>query len=142
MNAQYWLDVERLFHAALALPADRRSAFLDDSCAGEEALKREVQSLLDESSAEDFLEQPAPDPADTRLTASSSLVGRRLSEYQITARICSGGMGDVYRARDVKLGREVAVKVLPAPLAHHAGRIAPFTRQAQLLAPLNHPHIP
>src|SRR5437773_6726842 len=50
-------------------------------------------------------------------------------------------MGDVYRARDVKLGREVAVKVLPAPLAHDAGRIARFTREAQILATLNHPHI-
>ena len=143
MNPQYWLDVERLFHAALALPADLRTAFLDDSCAGKEDLKRDVQSLLDESSADDFLEQPAPDPDVSRHTPSSlaSLVGRRLSEYEITERIGAGGMGDVYRARDVKLGREVAVKVLAAPLADDADRIARFTREAQILATLNHPHI-
>ena len=143
MNPQYWLDVERLFHAALALPPHRRTAFLDDSCAGNEALKRDVQSLLDESSADDFLEQPALDPGATRLASSSdaSLVGRRLSEYEITARIGAGGMGDVYRARDVKLGRDVAIKVLPAPLAHDAARIARFKREAQILATLNHPHI-
>ena len=143
MNAQYWLDVERLFHAALALPAHRRTAFLDDSCAGNEGLKRDVQSLLDESSADDFLEQPVLDAGATRLTSSShaSLIGRRLSEYDITARIGAGGMGDVYRARDVKLGRDVAVKVLPAPLAHDPARIARFKREAQILATLNHPHI-
>src|SRR5262245_44583212 len=143
MNPQYWLDVERLFHAALALPPHQRGAFLDDSCDGNDALKRDVESLLQESSADDFLEQPALDPGATRLASSSyaSLVGRRLSEYEITARIGAGGMGDVYRARDVKLGRDVAIKVLPAPLAHDAGRIARFKREAQILATLNHPHI-
>ena len=141
MNPQYWLDVERLFHEALALPAQRRTAFLDDSCAGNEALRRDVQSLLDESSADDFLEQPALDPGATRLQPPThpSLVGRRLSEYEITARIGAGGMGEVYRARDVKLGREVAVKVLPAPMASDAARIARFKREAQILATLNHP---
>ena len=143
MNPQYWLDVERLFHAALALPPDRRTAFLDDSCSGNDGLKRDVQSLLDESGADDFLEQPALDPGAPRLTSSrdASLVGRRLSEYEVTARIGAGGMGDVYRARDVKLGRDVAIKVLPAPLAHDAARIARFKREAQILATLNHPHI-
>jgi serine/threonine-protein kinase len=140
MNPQYWLNVERLFHAALALPPQHRTAFLDDSCGGNDSLKREVQSLLDESSPDDFLEQPALDPAATRLTYAS-LVGRRLSEYEITARIGAGGMGDVYRARDVKLGRDVAIKVLPTPLAHDPGRITRFKREAQILATLNHPHI-
>jgi eukaryotic-like serine/threonine-protein kinase len=143
MHPQYWLDVERLFHAALALPPQRRTAFLAESCAGHDGLKRDVQSLLDESSADDFLEQPALDPGATRLTSSSgaSLVGRRLSEYDITARIGAGGMGEVYRARDVKLGRDVAIKVLPAPLAYDAARIARFKREAQILATLNHSHI-
>jgi serine/threonine-protein kinase len=144
MNPQYWLDVERLFHAALALPPPERAAFLRGSCAGDDALKRDVESLLDEFSAADqFLEQPAYDPAVTRLHTSvhASLVGRRLSEYDITARIGAGGMGEVYRARDMKLGREVAVKVLPAHLAQDAGRIARFKREAQIVATLNHPHI-
>jgi serine/threonine protein kinase len=118
-------------------------AFLDGSCGGNEGLKRGVQSLLDESFTVDFLEQPALDLGATRMTSLSdtSLVGRRLSEYEITARIGAGGMGDVYRARDVKLHREVAIKVLPAPLARDAGRIARFKREAQILATLNHPRI-
>jgi len=143
MNPQHWLDVERLFHEALALPAERRLQFLNDSCAGNDALKRDVQSLLDESADDDFLETPALDPGATHLQppAHSSLVGRRLSEYDVSARIGAGGMGEVYRAHDVKLGRDVAVKVLPSPMAHDAGRIARFKREAQILATLNHPHI-
>jgi serine/threonine-protein kinase len=143
MNPQHWLDVERLFHEALALPPQRRPQFLKDSCAGNDALRHDVESLLDESSDDDFLETPALDPEATHLqpASHSSLVGRRLSEYEVTARIGAGGMGEVYRARDVKLGRDVAVKVLPAPMAHDAARIARFKREAQILATLNHPHI-
>jgi eukaryotic-like serine/threonine-protein kinase len=143
MNRQHWLDVERLFHEALALPPQRRPEFLDGSCTGNDALKHDVQSLLDESDADDFLETPAFDSGATHLQPPNhaSLVGRRLSEYEVTARIGAGGMGDVYRARDVRLGRDVAVKVLPAPMAHDSGRIARFKREAQILATLNHPHI-
>jgi serine/threonine-protein kinase len=143
MDRQHWLDVERLFHEALALPPQRRPEFLDDSCAGNDALKHDVQSLLDESSVDDFLESPVFGLDETRAhtPTHTSLVGRRLSEYEITARIGAGGMGEVYRARDVKLGRDVAVKVLPAPLAHDTTRIARFKREAQILATLNHSHI-
>jgi len=141
MNPHYWLDVQRLFHEALALPPERRLEFLDDSCAGNDALKHDVQSLLDESADDDFLETPALDPGTTYFQPHSSLVGRRLSQYEVTARIGAGGMGEVYRARDVKLGRDVAVKVLPAPMAHDTSRIARFKREAQILATLNHPHI-
>ncbi len=143
MNPQHWLDVERLFHEALAMPAERRLQFLNDSCAGNHVLQHDVQSLLDESADDDFLETPALDPgaAYHQPPAHSYLVGRRLSEYEITARIGVGGMGEVYRAHDVKLGRDVAVKVLPAPMAQDTARIARFKREAQILATLNHPHI-
>jgi serine/threonine-protein kinase len=143
MNPQHWLDVERLFHEALALPPQHRREFLDDSCAGNDALRQDVQSLLDAHSDDDFLETPALDPDSTRLQppTHSSLVGRRLSEYEVIARIGAGGMGEVYRARDVRLGRDVAVKVLPAPVAHNTSRIDRFKREAQILATLNHPHI-
>jgi serine/threonine-protein kinase len=143
MNPQYWLDVERLFHEALALPPQRRAQFLTDSCAGNDALRQDVESLLEEHSDDDFLETPALDPDATHLqpASHSSLVGRRLAEYEVTARIGAGGMGEVYRARDIKLGRDVAIKVLPAPMAHDDARIARFRREAQILATLNHPHI-
>jgi serine/threonine protein kinase len=70
-----------------------------------------------------------------------SLVGRRLGAYDVLARLGAGGMGEVYRARDTKLGREVALKVLPAAIAKDPDRQARFEREARLLAALNHSHI-
>src|SRR5437762_2393521 len=67
--------------------------------------------------------------------------GTRLGPYEIIAPLGAGGMGEVYRARDTKLGREVAIKVLPAALAEDAGRMARFEREAQVLAAVNHPNI-
>ena len=67
--------------------------------------------------------------------------GSRLGPYEITAAIGAGGMGEVFRARDTKLGRDVAIKVLPASLAQDAERVGRFRREAQVLAALNHPNI-
>ena len=69
------------------------------------------------------------------------MVGRRLREYQLESWLGAGGMGEVYRARDLKLGREVAIKLLPASVAHDPDRVARFRREAKILATLNHPHI-
>ena len=69
------------------------------------------------------------------------LTGRQLGAYQIQARLGAGGMGEVYRARDTKLGRDVAIKVLPPAFTLDPDRLARFEREARLLAALNHPHI-
>src|SRR5436190_22948892 len=69
------------------------------------------------------------------------MIGETIAHYRITAKLGQGGMGEVYRAHDTKLGREVAIKVLPAALAGDADRMARFTREAQVLASLNHPNI-
>jgi eukaryotic-like serine/threonine-protein kinase len=68
-------------------------------------------------------------------------VGTQLGHYVMVARLGAGGMGEVYRATDSKLGRDVAIKVLPAAVAQDADRLARFEREARLLASLNHPHI-
>jgi serine/threonine-protein kinase len=144
MTPERWQDVERLFHAALERPPGERAVFLRAACAGDEALQREVQTLLDESSPTDgFLESPVFDAPTALVTghAPSPLIGRRLSEYELQELIGAGGMGEVYRARDLKLGRSVAIKVLPALLTHDVERVARFRREAQILATLNHPHI-
>jgi serine/threonine protein kinase len=69
------------------------------------------------------------------------LTGRRIGAYQLQALLGAGGMGEVYRARDTKLGRDVAIKILPSVFTGHSERLARFEREARMLAALNHPHI-
>jgi len=133
-------QIEDLCHAALARPGEDRAGFLATACAGDEALRREVESLLaHESSAAGFLSVPAAAVAGSAVLVLSA--GTRLGPYEIVAPLGAGGMGEVYRARDTKLGRSVAVKVLPEALAYEPERVARFEREARVLASLNHPHI-
>jgi Tol biopolymer transport system component len=129
-----------VFADARALPAELRAAYLAEACAGNDALHHEVESLLaSDTRAKSFLETPAVPPGDSM--AAKSLEGQRLGPYQITSRIGAGGMGEVYRARDARLGRDVAIKILPRIFSSDPDRLARFDREAQMLASLNHPHI-
>ena len=137
--------ISGLCHAALERNASDREAFLREACAGDEALRQEVESLLryDHAGA-GFMERPAVEEVARLVSHPESnvdLSGRYLGVYQIEALIGAGGMGEVYRARDTKLGRHVAIKVLPRTLTLNADRRARFEREARLLASLNHPHI-
>jgi len=146
MTADRQRQITELFHLALERSASARPAFLREACADDEALRQEVESLLRYDNAGDrFLERPAVEEV-ARLVRTDpesnvDLAGRRLGVYQIEARIGAGGMGEVYRARDTKLGRDVAIKVLPRALTSSVDRRARFEREARLLASLNHPHI-
>ena len=142
-------QISDLHHRALAhAPADR-ARFLHDACGDDDALRQEVESLLQfESSADGFLARPAvaalagtPGSDLTRAFTPASMVGRTLGSYTLTEHIGAGGMGDVYRARDSKLGRDVAIKVLPLAFASDRDRRLRFAREARVLATLNHPHI-
>jgi Tol biopolymer transport system component len=132
MTPDRWHEVSRIFHATLALAAPEREGYLRAACAGDEALRREVASLLAQPSADGFLAVPPEAP---RLT------GHRLGPYTLGDLLGSGGMGEVYRARDEALGRDVAIKILPARFAGDPERLARFEREARLLAALNHPNI-
>ena len=118
MTPERWQQVEHLYHAALGQEAARRKAFLIDACQGDDELREEVESLLQVSqSGEDILQQPAWDGAgelvETESRKTELVHGTRLGPYEIIELIGVGGMGEVYRARDSRLNRDVAVKVLP-----------------------------
>ncbi len=145
MSTPRWQRVKEVFQAALGQPAETREAFLRKACADDLEFEREVVSLLTaHDEAGTFLEAPAFDdqPDDSDSAAPLTLdAGTRLGPYEIAAVIGSGGMGDVYRARDVRLGRDVAVKVLPRELAANADRRGRFEREARAASALNHPNI-
>jgi hypothetical protein len=140
-----WQQIEQVYHAALDREASQRPAYLHEVCAGDDALRREVESLLaQESRAEQLLETPALEVAAKVLAehqSQSSLVGQQLGSYKIVSLLGAGGMGEVYQARDSKLNRDVAIKVLPAVFVHDAERLARFQREARMLAALNHPNV-
>jgi len=144
MTPDRWATVERIYHAALARPADERAAFLADACAGDEELRREVQSLLAEHASADGAFTRGAAVAAAALVSDigrSVLTGRHLGVYQILSPIGVGGMGEVYRARDTRLGRDVAIKILPQAFTADPDRLARFEREARVLASVNHPNI-
>ena len=137
--------ISDLYQAALQHPPQARSAFLKEACQGDSGLQHELESLLRyESDAARFFDSPAAIMGENDLTSmpvQPDLIGRRFGPYDIVAFLGSGGMGEVYRARDSKLGRDVAIKVLPTHFASDPERRGRFTREARLLATLSHPHI-
>ncbi len=135
MTDERWKQVETLFRQALEREPHERDAYLDRVCAGDEALRGEVESLLEHAeNAGSFIEKPV-------IGGTQILVGRTLGSYRILESIGKGGMGEVWKALDTKLGREVAIKTLPEEFAKDEERLARFEREARLLASLNHPNI-
>ena len=136
--------VEEVCGAALDREAGERAAFLAAACGHDHAMRQEVETLLAHAErAEVLLSEPAAVMAARLGTdpGTSMLTGHRIGVYEVQALLGAGGMGEVYRARDTKLGRYVAIKVLPRIFAADADRLARFAREARLLAALNHPHV-
>jgi serine/threonine protein kinase len=138
-----WQRIEALFHEMLLRPNAERHAALVVACEGDRALQEEVELLLAQhASAAGFLDTPALNVAAGLVPQDSSLmIGRRIGVFEIEGLLGAGGMGEVYRARDTRLGREVAIKILPRLFRNDPGRVARFQREARVLASLNHPHI-
>ena len=145
MTPERWQRVEELYHAAYARPFAERAAFLAQACREDEALRRQVESLLNESSHDGFLAPPSPAPAAVLAAnappALSDMSGQALGGYRLDASLGAGGMGEVYLSHDAKLGRDVAIKILPPAFTSHPDRLARFEREARMLAALNHPNI-
>ena len=137
--------ISDLYHAALERTPGERGAFLEEACDGDEALRRKWSRCSATSPIRRaFLETPAAEVVAGALAGAADrtqMIGRQLGPYTIVAPLGAGGMGEVYRARDSKLGRDVAIKILPSHFTADPERRARFAREARLLATLNHPHI-
>jgi serine/threonine protein kinase len=163
MEAERWVQVDSLLQSALGYPPDERDAFLREACNGDLTLEREVRSLLvAHEKAGNFLESPAIEIAPPTFDSLSDIKkivspshlgsaiirpnmplapGTKLDGYEVLSFLGAGGMGEVYRARDFSLKREVAIKVLPAFVSRDPNRLSRFEQEAQATAALNHPNI-
>jgi len=145
VKAERWQQVERLYHAALERGAEERATFLAEASAGDEGLRREVESLLAyEDQAEHFIESPALEVAAktiARKQGATVVSGQMINHYKITSPLGAGGMGEVYLAEDTRLGRRVALKFLPALFTQHKRHLRRFEREARAVAALSHPNV-
>jgi Tol biopolymer transport system component/serine/threonine protein kinase len=142
MNVERWKRIEEVYQSALASPRGGRAALLDELCSGDGDLRREVESLLEaREQAGSFLSASHLQDHIAQLASEPSLVGQTLGHYHILSAIGAGAMGEVYRARDTRLDRQVALKILPARFTRSSERVARFRREAKAASALNHPNI-
>jgi Tol biopolymer transport system component/predicted Ser/Thr protein kinase len=130
-----WQRIEALYHAALERDPASRTAFLDGACGQDADLRREVESLLAEAATGEGLLDQAVESLLAEARTVELTPGTRLGPYEIEGLIGQGGMGKVYKARDTRLGRTVAIKTSSARFSQR------FEREARAVAALNHPHI-
>src|SRR5213595_335057 len=144
MTSERWQQVNDLFQLAAERAPEERTTFLQTACQGDEGLRREVESLIASyERAENFIESPAFEVVPELLTddRAGAIVGESIAHYRIESLIGVGGMGQVYLARDERLGRKVALKFLPERLTANNSQLSRFKSEARAASALNHPNI-
>ena len=144
IKADRWQQIDRLFHSTLSCAPEKRAGFLSQACGDDEALRAEVESLL-RAHAQDgsFLDLPAYEvAADFLADAFGGLfAGQQIGPYKIISPLAAGGMGEVYLAQDSRLGRKIALKLLPPDFAKDQHRVRRFAQEARAASALNHPNV-
>jgi serine/threonine protein kinase len=144
MTSERWQHIDRLFHATLECAPEERAGFLSKACRGDDDLRNEVESLLRAHEQDaTFLDIPAYELAADFLTDALGglLPGQQIGPYKILAPLATGGMGEVYLAQDSRLGRKVALKLLPPDFARDQHRVRRFAQEARAASALSHPNV-
>jgi eukaryotic-like serine/threonine-protein kinase len=144
MTPERWQTIQELFQVAAARPEENRAVFLEEACAGDDSLRREVEKLLaTDQEPENGFEKIAFRVAAKWAAENDhrNLVGQTLGRYKIVTPLASGGMGEVYLAQDTTLDRQAALKLLPRQFTQDADRLRRFEQEARAVSALNHPNI-
>src|SRR5712692_1551052 len=144
MTADRWQDIDRLFHSTLECAPEKRASFLSQACGDDHNLRTEVESLLRAHDQDgSFLDLPAYEVAADFLADAFGglLAGQQIGPYKIIAPLATGGMGEVYLAQDSRLGRKIALKLLPPDFAKDQHRVRRFAQEARAASTLNHPNV-
>src|SRR6267142_3371900 len=144
MTPERWRQVKNLFHSALERESNHRALFLDHACDGDEFLRKEVESLItSHEQTGSFIDSPAYELGAELLTEDQAelVVGQRIAHYEILSLLGSGGMGEVYLAHDTRLGRKIALKLLPEQFTTDNDRLRRFEQEAHAASTLSHPNV-
>ncbi|OLE54805.1 MAG: hypothetical protein AUG51_06800 [Acidobacteria bacterium 13_1_20CM_3_53_8] len=144
MTPEQWQQVKAIFNSAIEREPHKRAAFLDEACRGNVALRREVESLIASHEREgSFIDSPAYEVAAGMILEDQIELkaGQKIANYEIVSPLGTGGMGEVYLAEDRRLGRKVALKLLPKSFTKDKDRLRRFEQEARAASALNHPNI-